>query len=269
MAETSRPPKSVLQRIRSLRDRKGRRDHGTFLVEGSKLVREALDGGLRLRSLLVSESYHWPENQPSLSGLGSDRETYSLSDSEFDRITPTDSPQGILAEFEIPEPIPLTAISRTAGPLLILDEVQDPGNVGTAIRSCAALGGGGVLLTQGCADIWNPKTVRAAAGALFRLPVAADLDRKDLFDWLAASRLSIWIAAARGESLHGIAGPEGGIAVILGNEAKGADEIWKKIPRAIEVGLPMSGGVDSLNVGVTSAVFLALLREKSFQKPDR
>lgn len=264
-----RPPKSVLQRIRSLRDRKGRREHGTFLLEGATLVQEALESGLQPRTFFYSESFKTRPERPVFPGRFSNWESFVLSDSEFDRISPTDSPQGILAEFKIPDPTPLSVISLDSGPLLILEEVQDPGNVGTAIRSCAALGGGGVLLTEGCADIWNPKTVRAAAGAAFRIPLAAGLDRRQITDWLQASPCSVWIATSRGRSLHDLPLPPKAVAVILGNEAKGVGPVWERIPGAIEVGLPMSRGIDSLNVGVASAVFLALLREKSFQKPVR
>jgi TrmH family RNA methyltransferase len=257
-----RPPRNLLKRIRALRLKKGREESGTFLTEGRKLIQEAERAGLRRIHLLLSESAKDFRNSHF---LRTPREIFILPDSEFEKIAATESPQGVLAEYEIPPNPSIDTLTPSSQPILILDEIQDPGNVGTAIRSAAALGGSAVLLTEGCADIWNPKTVRASAGAAFHLPLVQGLTIDQAMDWLSKNRIRTLLASANGGCLHDFHLPRSPVAIVLGNESRGPNPKWRTQFGAEEIGLPMERGMDSLNVGVTAAIFLALLREKQIQ----
>ncbi|MCA9429317.1 MAG: RNA methyltransferase [Candidatus Omnitrophica bacterium] len=265
----NRPSKNLVKRIRSLQSKKGRLEHGTFLAEGPNVVREVLRSDLALETLLVSESFaRSPEAKPLLGGVRREA-PFTLPDREFEKVSPSRTPQGILAEVWIPNPPTLPEAVEASHPIVILEEIQDPGNVGTAIRSAAALGAQRVVLTPGCADLWNPKTVRSSAGASFHAPLHPNRTIEQILEWLRSFEAVLWIASAEGESIHSLPPPRDPTALVFGNEARGPAPDWSDFPRARMVGLPMERGMDSLNVGVASAIFLALIREKAGQNPVR
>jgi TrmH family RNA methyltransferase len=233
---------------------------GRFLAEGQKVTGEALRMGLPCHSLLFSESLTEEDHQgleavlpPEMSGLIS-----SLPEKEFATLCGTVTPQGLLAEFDQPKSPPLLEMSEKDPLLLILDEVRDPGNLGTAIRCAAALGASGVILTKGCADLWNPKTVRATAGSVFRIPVWAGVPGADVGKELCDRGFAVWVSSPAGEPLTGKPRPPQ-LAIVAGNESRGAGDAWQKLPGARKVSVPMRRGVESLNVGTAVAAILAIV----------
>jgi len=257
------PSKATLSRLRKLQRKKGRDDLGSFLAEGPKVVAEAFHANLSCRSLLLAEDFALPPDVEALLGSGRlprDR-VFTLPSRKFYSLCSTQTPQGILAEFKLPQSAVLTLLGKIGRPVVVLHEVQDPGNVGTAIRCTAALGGGGVLLTEGCADLWNPKTVRASAGACFRLPIWTGLSPSGAKAALIKYRDEIWVADAKGSSVREIEAHSGRLAIVFGNESRGVGDFYRDAPSARLVGIPMQGGVESLNVGV--AVGIMLTQENS------
>lgn len=255
-----RPSKTTIARIRKLQTRKGREEMGRFLAEGQKVTGEALRMGLHCHALLLSESL--PEEDrleleaslpPEVNGLVS-----SLPEKEFVTLCGTVTPQGLLAEFDQPQVPPLFEVGKEGPLLLILDEVRDPGNLGTAIRCAAALGADGVILTKGCADLWNPKTVRATAGSVFRIPVWAGIPGAEVVKELGDRGFTVWVASPSGEPLRGKSRPPK-LAIVAGNESRGAGDAWEKAPGAKMVSVPMRRGVESLNVGTAVAAILAIV----------
>jgi TrmH family RNA methyltransferase len=259
------PPvsKATLTRLRKLQTRKGREEERRFVVEGLRIVQECLATGLTCHSLIVTDSFLEKERMTFLAsclpGL--------LSENEFKRIADTQNPQGILAEFSQPSPprsliemskeLPLSQLS----PILILDQMQDPGNTGTVIRCAAGLGAAGVMMLQGCVDLWNPKTLRASAGAIFKTPVWTDLQPEEVQTFLEINGYSLWIASAQGESIYTKLPAPIPLALVIGNEAHGVSSFWLESSHAYPVGIPMTAGVDSLNVATATAVLLALIRK--------
>ncbi len=144
---------------------------------------------------------------------------------------------------------------RVARPLLVLVELADPGNVGTLLRVAEGAGCVGALLSTNSADVFNPKTVRASAGSLFRLPVATELDPGEVFDLLAADHLDAVATLPRGGLPPEAASLGGAFALVLGGEAHG-------LPAAVlgrcarSVTLPLDGEVESLNAAVAGAAVL-------------
>ena len=148
------------------------------------------------------------------------------------------------------------------GTVLVLHELQDPGNVGTAIRCAAGLGAEGVLTTTGCVDLWNPKTVRAAAGALFRIPVWKEIDPLTARSALEEYGFEIWVADAKGESVFEVERFPQRIALVFGNESHGAGDSWELAGLPRKIGIPLGRGVESLNVASAAAALLAIVQNQ-------
>ena len=145
---------------------------GYCAIEGFRILEEAIRSGLRFRAVFFSESAA-ARAEKLLSQLGAQVETLLLPDKLFASAVPSDAPQGVAAlvrwkEFSLEDVL----AKSEAGPLLVIAGVQDPGNLGTILRSAEAFGAGGVLLGEGTVSPFNPKVVRASAGSVFRLPVA-------------------------------------------------------------------------------------------------
>ena len=229
------------------------------LVEGVRLVEEAVVAGLKFRGAIVS-----PELERTARGveLRKDLESRAVPVQEiaartFAQLADTDTPQGIVA---IVEPRSWTAqdLPAEAGKVVLLvDGVQDPGNVGTLIRTAHALGAVGTIVLRGTADPQSPKALRAAMGATFRHPVVS-LDDAALITWARKNDVTLWAAAADGTPLHKAlqtgkhAGP---IAVIVGNEGAGIRPHLNAIA-AMRVAVPLTAGAESLNVAVAAGILL-------------
>ena len=176
---------------------------------------------------------------------------------EFDSAADTDTPQGILAIAEIPrrslEIVAPTGRTR----ILVLDGVQDPGNVGTMVRTAAALGAAATVALPGTVDLWNAKVVRSAMGAHF-LYAALHATWDDLRAFLTRTDTSLWGADARGTALENAVAPER-LAIAVGNEGAGLSPNVRDAATSL-VSLPLAPGVESLNVAVAAGILLYQLR---------
>lgn len=248
--------KSKSRLIGRLKDRKLRTREGLVLVEGVRAVTEVLDAGKCVRFAVGAPRLRGGERSE---GLLERLEAASIpvdwvDDGEVVALADTESPQGILVVVEEPEADLLQLAPGQR--LLILDGVQDPGNLGTLIRAARAFDVEAVVALEGTVDPWNPKSVRAAAGASFHLPVVRESwDR--CHRWLRERGVAILVADPAGTDV-GEVRPEGGWALVIGNEGAG--------PRREILGggwtlvaVPMSGGMESLNVGVAGAILLYAL----------
>lgn len=250
------------KRIRGLRRRKGREREGLFLAEGVRVVEELLGGGVVLRMAVVSSSLEDTQRGARLrEQLGAVTELRVVRDSELRELADTTTSQGVLAVAEIPS-TELAAIAPAGGSVaLVLDGVQDPGNLGTLARSAAAFGCEGLLCLPGTVDPWNPKAVRASAGALFRMPVVQS-GLEELEAWLGGHGYLLIGADAAGASVVGQALPQP-LALAVGNEGAGlSGPIRERCERVVSV--PMRGGTESLNVAVAGGILLyELTRERA------
>ena len=186
-------------------------------------------------------------------------EVSDVSEREFASAAETESPQGVLAIADIPARSLGTLDAGDGCLLLVLDAVQDPGNVGTILRTAAALGATATLALPGTVDLWNAKVVRSAMGAHFRHP-ALSTTWDDLDAFRAERALSLWAADASGEPLGGSATPRPRrLALVLGNEGNGLSAEARTRADAT-VALPIAAAVESLNVAVAAGIFLYALR---------
>jgi TrmH family RNA methyltransferase len=249
----------LLTLARDLRRRRARERQHLFVAEGVRAVEELLSSPVAVRGLLVAPQLaDAPRGTPLLDAArrrGVDL-TY-VDEREFASAAETDSPQGVLAIAEIParrlEDIELAAPAR----LLVLDAVQDPGNVGTILRTAAALGTAAVLAMPGTVDLWNAKVVRSAMGALFHSPAFmstwAELDT-----FRARHSVALWGADADGTPLERLRPPER-LALIVGNEGAGlSPEARARVDQSVSI--PIGSTVESLNVAVATGILLYQLR---------
>jgi TrmH family RNA methyltransferase len=158
---------------------KNRKDEGLFLIEGKKLVEEALQCDIKLVRLFFDEAKLPSMEEFLKEDYGIER--YVLTSQVFRFISDTQTPQGVIAVARKPE-YSVKTIADTGEFLILLDHISDPGNLGGMIRTAWALGVGGILLTRGCVDPFNPKVVRASMGGIFHVPVACDIEARDLID---------------------------------------------------------------------------------------
>lgn len=249
----------LLTLARDLRRRKSRERNELFVAEGVRAVEEVLRSGLVVRGLLVAPQLEGAQRGAALaesirqSGL----DAASVTETEFRSAAETDSPQGVLAIAEIPRRSLEDFAGRVRSRFLVLDGVQDPGNVGTIIRTAAALGIDATIALPGTVDPWNAKVVRAAMGSSFRHPVLnRSLD--DVLAFISADSVELWGAEMSGESIDGIRPPEK-LAIAVGNEGGGLSSSFReRVTRFVSI--PIAGEVESLNVAVATGIILHQLR---------
>ena len=175
----------------------------------------------------------------------------------FAQLADTEAPQGIIAVIEPRRWTAAELAPRTGAVTLVIDGVQDPGNVGTLIRTAHALGAAGTVVLRGTADPTSPKALRAAMGATFRHPVVS-LDDAGFIAWARKHAVTLWAAAADGTPLHRALAKGAGtgpIAVIVGNEGAGIRPQLNAVA-AQRVAIPLAQGAESLNVAVAAGILL-------------
>lgn len=224
-----------------------------FVAEGPHLVNEATAAGLVCRGVICDS-----EKQPPLPHQVESNDCYEVPSKIFEGLVDTVHSQGVLGVYQQPD-VSWPDCDRISHPtLLVLDKVQDPGNVGTALRSAAALGCVGALVLKGSADVWSAKVLRASAGVLFRFPVMADLELNQAVEFLLKRNYTVWVAGLDGDPLQpGAVFPER-LALVVGNENHGSQLDWLQLAITHSVCLPMQGQVDSLNVGMAVAALLGI-----------
>ena len=262
--------------IRSLLEKGGiRKKNHSFVVEGIKLVDEALEYG-NVLDIIVSESLYEEIVSGDLArnGLLSDNGKHIIkqveqgtlptvvSDAVFKSVSETITPQGILAEVEMPKHRLLEenfleiAYEKTGKiKLLILEDTADPGNLGTIMRTAEAAGVTGVIMGKGTVDIFNPKVVRSTMGSIFRLPFAYVDDLKSVILGLKRDGISFYATHLKGKESYRDISYSDKAGILIGNEARGlSDEIANLADTYVII--PMQGKVESLNAAVAAALMM-------------
>jgi RNA methyltransferase, TrmH family len=254
-------PLRVLTLARDLKRRKSRERHSLFVAEGVRAVEELVRSRLPITGALVAPQLEGAPRGTALRELMLQHsiEVTTVNEAEFRSAAETESPQGVLAIAEIPRHSLADLSNRDSLRLLVLDAVQDPGNVGTILRTAAALGADATVALAGTVDLWNAKVIRSAMGASFRHPafhVAADA----LFTFLDAENVELWGADTGGQPVNDVNAPAR-LALAVGNEGAGLSSSVRERAARI-VSLPISGEVESLNVSVATGILLHQLRKE-------
>jgi TrmH family RNA methyltransferase len=234
---------------------------GYCAIEGFRILEEAIRSGLRFRAVFFSESAV-PRAEKLLSQLGAQVETLLLADKLFSSAVPSDAPQGVAALARWKELSREDVLAKSpAGPILVIAGVQDPGNLGTILRSAEAFGAGGVLLGEGTVSPYNPKVVRASAGSVFRVPLARTKLSESLGRMKDHGLRLVGTASHKGTPLDQakMAGP---LAIFVGSEGSGLPRNLIKEMNDV-VAIPQVPEVESLNVGVAASIVLyEVMRQK-------
>jgi TrmH family RNA methyltransferase len=245
--------------IRSLVRRRVRQREGRFSVEGTRLVGEVVRAGIRPALVFYTEAWAGtPAGQRLLPALQqADEGAWLVSEAVMAASADTQTAQGVLVA------VPFVDLPPQPGLILVLDGIRDPGNLGTILRSAEAAGVGQVLLAPGTVDVYNPKVVRGAMGAHFRLPVGT-------LEWPAIGhRLggrAVWLADAAGEVDYEAVDWTRPVALIVGSEAAGAGKEAVALATG-RVSIPMAGGTESLNAAMAVTVLLFEAARQQRRKP--
>ena len=226
---------------------RARRDERTTLIDGIHLYRSCLDAGLLPRLTLVAQR---AIDQMEIAGLMARQpgEAIVLGDALFDELSPTDTPTGLLAVIDIPD----TPTTSPSGDCLVLDAVQDSGNLGTLLRAAWATGVADVLLTPGCAQAWSPKVLRAGQGAHFGLRIREQCDLAGALKGYAGKIVATRLDATQSLFALDLCGP---VAWLFGNEGAGLSPSASNLATDA-VRIPMPGAAESLNVAMAATVCL-------------
>lgn len=236
----------LLEHMRRLDSAAFRRQQGEFLCDSPKLVEEALRHGARVLAVAVSDGVEPPE------GLDASVRCAAVPPDVMASISPMRTPQGMLAVCRLPD----TALPEMlpGSRYVVLDGVQDPGNVGTVLRTADAFGCTGALLLPGCADPYGPKTLRAAMGAVFRLPLYM-VGLEDLPRLLADAGLPLYGTALRHDTVDVRQRDLRRCALVIGSEGRGVSaEVLALCRETLRI--PMSPHCESLNAAAAAAVLL-------------
>ncbi len=263
-----------MSRIRALNTRTGRRKAGRFVVEGPQAVESALRAGVGVHELIVDETAIDSFRELISSAEDAGARTTLATPAVIGAMSDTSHPQGILAVCDLLVDADLQAVMARPGPVVVLESIADPGNVGTVIRTADSVSAAGVILTTGSADVHSGKVVRSTAGSLFHLPVVSGMGIEDVV--LAARTASRSIAVASGDGSVSLfeAVDDGRVGEqtcwIIGSEAHGVSDQARSAADLVVV-IPMTGRAESLNAGVAAAVLLYVTRhaESRVQQHDQ
>lgn len=234
--------------FKALKTKKERMKTHEYTVEGKKSVADAIAAGADIHAILVSEGFYRDE-----SFSYGKNDIFCFPEAVFDGLSATDTPSGIIGVLGIERED--TVKLELDKPYIYCDRVADPGNLGTIIRTADAAGFGGVLLSPGCADVYNPKTVRSSMGSFFHIKVSENIDAVKLGE-LKSSGFSIVCGCLSDKTTeYTRADMRQPIIIVVGNESNGiSEEILKNSDIAVKI--PIIGSVESLNVSVAAALLM-------------
>lgn len=240
--------------IHALKSRSGREKHGLFVAEGVRVVEDLLAAGVDLEFAVVSTTLGDSARGVALRGaLARATALREVDERAFAQVTDTDTSQGVLAVAHVPASGLADLRLAAAASLLVLDAVQDPGNLGTLVRTADAFGVTAVIALPGTTDFWAPKVIRSTAGAAFRRPLVNAGD-EEVWGWLAQHDVAIYGADMDGDSIDAVE-LRGRLALVVGNEGAGLREQTRTHVARL-VAIPMQGRIESLNVGVAAGILL-------------
>ncbi|MEG0830540.1 MAG: RNA methyltransferase [Anaerovoracaceae bacterium] len=234
-----------------LTTRKYRDSFGKYLVEGEKFVKDAFAAGQDVECVFFVEGYDQIQEFPSDKLICLDKKL-------FVRLSQTETSQGIIAvvrKKEMNIRLFSEEIKKQSGNIVVLDRLQDPGNIGTIIRTADAAGYRGIITLQGTGDVYSPKVVRSAAGSIFRVPILGFSNWQEAIDLLKSENKTIITTAFNTENYYYNVDMKKDIALIIGNEGQGVSEELTEAAD-IKVKIPMEGTIDSLNAAVAAGVIM-------------
>lgn len=239
---------NLIKETRKLKEKKHRTEKGLFLVEGFRFVEEASKSSFKIKNMFIDEKVLAKLEDYNIEIDKAGIDTYVVSSQVFKTISTTETPQGIVAVVENQE----FSIKNEKGFYIYADKVQDPGNMGTIIRTAHASGALGVIYSQGTVDIYNEKTLRSTMGSIFSLPVILDKDMSKLKELKVQGFKLVVSSLDTDKNFFDIDLAQMCI-IAVGNEGNGVSEqLYDLCDEKVKI--PMPGGAESLNVAVAASI---------------
>ena len=255
MLEITASSNNKCKYVKSLSQRKVRESHGEYTIEGIKSVKDAINSEKTIAALYASfsfydnENFDYPENVP----------LYKVADGVFEKMCDTKAPQGILAVVKMDENDFEADLSKA---YIYCDNLNDPGNLGTIIRTADAAGFDGVLLSKGCVDLYSPKTVRSSMGSFFNMKVMKNVTREQLAQYREKGFQLIGGALNENTLDYRNADMTKPTIIVIGNEANGISQEIMEMCECVKI--PILGKAESLNAGVAAAILMyELVRQRT------
>lgn len=247
---TSMQNTKIKNLVQLIKKAKYRNEKKVFVIEGKKMFLESPKESIE--SIYISESLY---NRKELNEILMDCTYEVVKDEIFQKVSDTKTPQGIMCVIRQKQYVLEEIISCNNPHLILLEDLQDPGNVGTIIRTAEGAGVTGVILSKNSVDIYNPKTIRSTMGSVFRMPF---LYVEDFFETLIKIKktgIKIYAAALDGERFYDEENYSDSIGFLIGNEGKGLSSKALNLAEA-HIKIPMEGKVESLNAAVAATVLI-------------
>ena len=253
---------SIIKEIKKLKDRKVRSAKGEFIVEGFRFVEEALKSDYEVKTLIIEESVEGKLSSYNIYKYLDSINTIYVTKSIMKLLASTETPQGVLAVVKNKD----IELVDDDGFYIFCDKVQDPGNLGTIIRTAHASGALGVILRKGTVDLYNDKTLRSTMGSIFNVPVVYDNDDLDTILSLKNNGFKVISSSLDTDYNFYDIDLTGKCIIVVGNEGNGiSSEIFAISDEKFKI--PMPGGAESLNVGIaTSVIAFEAVRQRTILK---
>lgn len=260
------PQNSKVKKIRALMKKKNRWSESKFIVEGIRGVDQLLKDISRVDTVVYSDKLLESAQGKDLLGRISDCgvELINVSEEIFESLSDTQAPQYVMAvvNFSFEK---LENVMKKDGEnyLILLDRIQDPGNLGTIIRTAEALGFDGILLSEGTVDIYNPKVIRSTMGAILQIPIIYYEDYRQAIEDLKSNEIKIVSSSLDTDNMVYDVDLSRNVAIVIGNEGSGiSDDIIASSDELIKI--PMIGQAESLNAGIASGIIMyEVLRQRN------
>ena len=239
----------IVKHIKKLKEKKYREEYNEFIVEGIKMINEAIEENAVIKQIIISESFNENEENQKMK----EKNCIFMSDKLFGSITDVVNPQGIMAIIEKPVNSENT-IDFNANNILILDNIQDPGNMGTILRTADSLNLKQIIVSKGSSDIYNLKVVRSTMGAIFRVKVIESENLVETIKEMKKHNIKIYATdLSTDKSIYDVNYEKS--AIVIGNESNGVSkEVLEEATERIKI--PMIGKTESLNAAIATSIIM-------------
>ncbi|WP_447409638.1 TrmH family RNA methyltransferase [Clostridium perfringens] len=257
MLEIESKNNNLFKEIKKLKEKKHRIKSNKYLIEGLRFVEEAIKSKVSIDSIIFTESFK--EKNPELFlKINENIKLIQMNEALLKQLCSTENPQGIVGVINMQNK------ELKSGELVVLvDKVQDPGNMGTIIRTAHAAGAAGIVMTKGTVDIYNDKTLRSTMGSIFYIPIVED-DSLDFVKSLKKEGYKLVVSSLQGKNNFFEENLQGKVMIAVGNEGNGvSDEVYDIAD--IKVKIPMPGEAESLNVAVATSIMIYEKIRQSFE----
>ena len=248
MRTVSSKDNKIFRLCQQLSQKKYRDKLGLYLIEGENLLEEAVKNGAEIKTVLA---------RPDYGGcfFGTEDKVFSLDDNLFRHLAQTETSQGIIAIVAKPEISPARFLDEDGGNFVVLDRLQDPGNIGTILRTADAAGYSLAIVMKGTADVFSPKAVRAATGSLFRMPVVFMDSVDELMEFTRAAGKKLVATCFDTDRYYYDEDLRENIALVIGNEGSGISQELIE-GSDLKIKIPMHGNIESLNASVAAGILM-------------